>query len=660
MLRLFLLTAILMANMMTMSAAKKSSTVIDRIEPTDWFVGMKNPSVQLMVYGKGIRETEAVTTDYPGVTIDSLVRLDSPNYLLVYLNVKGAEAGTMTLKFEVKNEKGKVKSYTVPYVLKAREMEGKKRKGFDMSDVLYMLMPDRFAQGAGHNPQVKGMRAYKEDRTQPSLRHGGDLNGIREHLDYFNELGVTALWLTPVLENDSPDDERGYSTYHGYATTNYYRVDPRFGTNDDYRRLCDEAHKKGLKVVMDMIFNHSGFEHPWTQDMPTKDWLNLTPTPDPSRAGGEQNMLRTYGLKQYSIPSRAGGAGGGFHLTSYKLTPVKDPYASKVDMKETVDGWFVPTMPDLNQRNPHLMTYLIQNSKWWIETVGIDGIRMDTYPYADAKGMARWMKELDEEYPNFNTVGETWVTEPAYTAAWQKGSKLSKENSYLKTVMDFSFFDKLSQAKNEETDAWWNGLNRIYNSFVYDYLYADPTHVMAFIDNHDTDRFLGNGRDSLMLKQALALLMTVRRIPQLYYGTEIMMNGTKEVTDGNVRKDFPGGFPGDSHNAFTREGRTKQEQQMFSWLSRLLHWRQGNNVITKGTMTQFIPFNGIYVVARQYKGKTALTILNGTNKEAQMEVKRYQEVLGDVKRAKDVLTGRYFDVSQDLMLKPRQSLILEY
>jgi glycosidase len=405
--------------------------------------------------------------------------------------------------------------------------------------------------------------------------------------------------------------------------------------------LVSEAHKKGLKVVMDMIFNHSGFEHPWTSDMPTKDWLNLPEW-----------------LKESKGTSNPDGTS--FLQTSYKLTPVKDPYASKVDLKETVDGWFVPTMPDLNQKNPHLMTYLIQNSKWWIETVGIDGIRMDTYPYADAKGMARWMKELDEEYPNFNTVGETWVTEPAYTAACQKGSKLSKENSYLKTVMDFSFFDKLSQAKHEETDAWWQGLNRLYNSFVYDYLYVDPTHVMAFVDNHDTDRFLGNGRDTLMLKQALALLMTVRRIPQLYYGTEILMNGTKEVTDGNVRKDFPGGFPGDEHNAFTREGRTKAEQQMFSWLSRLLHWRKGNQLITKGSMTQFIPFNGIYVIARQYKGRTALTVLNGTNKPAQMEVKRYQEVIGDTKWAKDILTGRKFDLTKDVNLKQRQSLILEF
>ncbi|MBO4720580.1 MAG: glycoside hydrolase family 13 protein [Prevotella sp.] len=635
--RILLVTAILMANVMTMSAVKKP--VINRIEPTDWYVGLKNPSVQLMVYGPGIRDVADVTTDYPGVRIDSLVRLDSPNYLLIYMNVRDAQPGTMTLTF--KGEKvRKGGSEKVSYVLKAREKSGAERMGFTNADVLYMLMPDRFAQGANHPTQVKDMRTYKEDRTQPSLRHGGDLNGIREHLDYFNELGVTALWLTPVLENDSPDDERGYSTYHGYATTNYYRVDPRFGTNEDYKNLCDEAHAKGLKVVMDMIFNHSGFEHPWTHDMPSKDWLNLP-----------EWLVESGGT---SKPTAS------FQQTSYKLTPVKDPYASKVDLKETVEGWFVPTMPDLNQRNPHVMTYLIQNSKWWIETIGIDGIRMDTYPYADAKAMARWMKELDEEYPNFNTVGETWVTEPAYTAAWQKDSKLSEENTYLKTVMDFSFFDKLNQAKNEETDDWWNGLNRLYNSFVYDYLYPNPSSVMAFIENHDTDRFLGNGKDTLALKQALTLLLIVNRTPQLYYGTEVLMNGTKEVTDGNVRKDFPGGFPGDTHNCFTKEGRTKAEQSMFSWLSRLLHWRQGNEVITKGRQIQFIPYNGIYVVARQYKGKTALAVLNGTSKPATLDVSRYAEVIGSATRVKDILTNRTYDLSKNIELKPRQSLILEY
>ena len=613
---------------MTMSAAKVK-TVIDRIDPTDWFVGLKNPTVQLMVYGKNIAAVQDVTTDYPGAVVDSVVRLDSPNYLLVYMNLREAQPGTMTLAFD------KLK---VQYRLKQREKAGKDRHGFTNADVLYMLMPDRFAQGAGHNAQVKGMRAYKEDRTQPSLRHGGDLNGIREHLDYFLDLGVTALWLTPVLENDSPDTENGFSTYHGYATTDYYRVDPRFGTNDDYRRLCDEAHRKGLKVVMDMIFNHSGFEHPWTKDMPAKDWLN---TPEWLTQKGK------------------------YQQTSYKLTPVVDPYASKVDLKETTEGWFVPSMPDLNQHNPHLMRYLIQNSIWWIETVGIDGIRMDTYPYAYADAMAQWMKELDEEYPNFNTVGETWVTEPAYTAAWQKDSRLDcgMPNSYLKTVMDFAFFDRLSKAKNEETDGWWEGMNRIYGSFVYDYLYPNPSSVMAFIENHDTDRFLGNGRDTLALKQALALLLTVRRIPQLYYGTEVLMNGTKEVTDGNVRKDFPGGFPGDAHNAFTKEGRTQAENGMFNWLSRLLHWRKGNKTIVQGSQTQFIPYNGIYVIVRRSTAGTVMTVLNGTTKEAVLEVGRYAEVLDGSKslaRVKDVPTGRYYDLSKDLTMKPRQTLVLEF
>ena len=630
--RTFFLLA-LTAYMTTMSAAK---TVIDRIDPTDWFVGLKNPQVQLMVYGKDIAAVTDVTTDYPGVRIDSVVRLDSPNYLLVYMNLRDAKAGTMTLQF-----KGKKSKQKVDYRLKEREKSGDKRMGFTNADVLYMLMPDRFAQGKDHNPQIKGMRAYKEDRTQPSLRHGGDLNGIREHLDYFKELGVTALWLTPVLENDSPDDERGYSTYHGYATTDYYRVDPRFGTNEDYRRLCDEAHKQGLKVVMDMIFNHSGFEHPWTLDMPTKDWLNLPQWLKESKGTSDSR-------------------GTSFLQTSYKLTPVVDPYASKVDLRETTEGWFVSTMPDLNQHNPHLMRYLIQNSIWWIETVGIDGIRMDTYPYAYADAMAQWMKELDEEYPNFNTVGETWVTEPAYTATWQKDSKLAKQNSYLKTVMDFSFFDKLNQAKNEETDPWFDGLNRLYASFVYDYLYPNPSSVMAFIENHDTDRFLGEGCDTLALKQAMTLLLTVNRIPQLYYGTEVLMNGTKAVTDGNVRKDFPGGFPGDEHNCFTKEGRTKAEQQMFQWTSRLLHWRQGNKCITQGTQTQFIPFEGVYVIARQYQGKTALVVLNGTSKPATMKMARYAEVIGSAKRAKDVLTNRYYDLTKDLQLKARQSLVLEY
>ena len=637
-----LFIALLLGSTLTLNAAVKAVR-IDRIEPTDWFVGMHDPHLQLMVYGKDIK-TADVSTDYPGVSIDSLVRLDSPNYLLVYLNIKDAQPGTMTLTFA--NGKKKTK---VDYSLKAREMKGEDHRGFSNADVLYMLMPDRFASGRADNDQIKGLNEYKNDRSQPSLRHGGDLEGIRQHLDYFNDLGVTALWFTPVLENNSPD-RGGNSTYHGYATTNYYRVDPRFGSNDEYRRLCDEAHAKGLKIVMDMIFNHCGFEHPWVADMPTHDWFN---TPEWLTAADVTKVTS-------ATVHEAAGKDNRYLQTSYKLTPVVDPYASQVDMRETVDGWFVPTMPDLNQRLPWVMDYLIQNSIWWIETIGIDGIRMDTYPYADADGMARWMKRLYLEYPNFNTVGETWVTEPAYTAAWQKNSKIAKINSYLPSVMDFSFFEKINMAKNEETDDWWKGFNRIYNSFVYDYLYPNPSYVMAFIENHDTDRFLGDGRDTLALKQALALLLTVNRTPQLYYGTEVLMNGTKSVTDGNVRKDFPGGFPGDARSAFTAEGRTKAENAMFNWLRRLLHWRKGNEVITKGSQTHFIPVDGVYVVARQYKGRTVMTILNGTKTAKDLNTARYKEVIGTTTRAKDILTGRYHDLSGKVNLKPRQVIILDF
>ena len=602
---------------MTMGAQVK----IDRIEPTDWYVGMKDPSLQLMVYGKDIRSAD-VKIDYPGVKIDSLVRLDSPNYLLVYLNLDGAQPGTMKLQF---TNNGKKK--TVSYVLKQRAMAGADHRGFSNADVLYLLMPDRFANGNPKNDVVKGMRDQNCDRKYPSLRHGGDLAGIQQHLDYFKQLGVTALWFTPVLENDWPADKTQNSSYHGYATTNYYKVDPRFGTNDEYKQLIAECHKQGLKVVMDMIFNHCSDYHPWNIDMPSKDWFN-----NPH-----------YGLQ-----------------TSYKLTPVLDPYASKVDLAETVDGWFVPSMPDLNQRNPHVIKYLIQNSEWWIETADIDGIRMDTYPYADRDAMALWMKTLDKEYPNFNTVGETWVTEPPYTAAWQKDSKLQKKNSYLKTVMDFSFYDKINQAKREETDGWWNGLNRIYNSLCYDYLYANPSSVLAFLDNHDTDRFLGNTKDSTMLKQGLALLLTMNRTPQLYYGTEILLNGTKEVTDGNVRKDFPGGFPGDTHNCFTKEGRTAAENGMFDWTSKLLHWRQGNDVIAKGKQTQFIPYKGVYVIARQYNGKSVMTIINGTRSDNKLSVARYKEIIGSHTTAKDVITGASVDLTKDIPLTQRQSLIIEF
>lgn len=600
--------------------AAHAAVNIDRVEPTNWYAGMKNPSLQLMVYGKGIKQAN-VSTDYAGVKVDSVVRLDSPDYLLVYLNLQGAQPGTMKLNFE---QGGKKKQ--VNYEIKRRDMPGEARQGFTNADVLYMLMPDRFADGNVKNNVVKGMLDQRCVRTEPSLRHGGDLEGIRQHLDYFNELGVTALWFTPVLENDMPGGG-GHSSYHGYATTDYYKVDPRFGTNEDYRRLVDEAHQKGLKVVMDMIFNHCGSSHPWQINPPASDWFNQP----------------NYGLQ-----------------TSFKLTPCVDPYASEIDKRETEEGWFASSMPDLNQNNPHVATYLIQNSIWWVETVGINGIRMDTYPYAYAAPMARWMKQLNEEYPNFNTVGETWVTQPAYTAAWQKDSRLAKENSNLKTVMDFAFYEAMDSCKHETTDDWWRGFNRVYNTFVYDYLYTDVNHVMAFIENHDTDRFLGEGKDVNRLKQGLALLLTIKRIPQLYYGTEVLMNGVKKVTDGNVRKDFMGGFPGDERNCFTADGRTAAENEMFGWLSRLLHWRKGNDVIVNGTQTQFCPHNGVYVIARRHEGKTVMLMLNGLDKENKVDVKRYAELIGTTAEASNVLTGEKINLTTDIPIPTHGTLLIEF
>lgn len=600
--------------------AANAAVNIDRVEPTNWYAGMKNPSLQLMVYGKGIKQAN-VSTDYAGVKVDSVVRLDSPDYLLVYLNLQGVQPGTMKLNFE---QGGKKKQ--VNYEIKHRDMPGEARQGFTNADVLYMLMPDRFADGNVKNNVVKGMLDQRCVRTEPSLRHGGDLEGIRQHLDYFNELGVTTLWFTSVLENDMPSGG-GHSSYHGYATTDYYKVDPRFGTNEDYRRLVDEAHQKGLKVVMDMIFNHCGSSHPWQINPPASDWFNQP----------------NYGLQ-----------------TSFKLTPCVDPYASEIDKRETEEGWFVSSMPDLNQNNPHVATYLIQNSIWWVETVGINGIRMDTYPYAYAAPMARWMKQLNEEYPNFNTVGETWVTQPAYTAAWQKDSRLAKQNSNLKTVMDFAFYEAMDSCKHETTDDWWRGFNRVYNTFVYDYLYTDVNHVMAFIENHDTDRFLGEGKDVNRLKQGLALLLTIKRIPQLYYGTEVLMNGVKKVTDGNVRKDFMGGFPGDERNCFTADGRTAAENEMFGWLSRLLHWRKGNDVIVNGTQTQFCPHNGVYVIARRHEGKTVMLMLNGLDKENKVDVKRYAELIGTTAEASNVLTGEKINLTTDIPIPTHGTLLIEF
>lgn len=603
---------------------KATPFAIDRVDPPHWYVGMRNSTLQLMVYGKRLdRVTKVSVSPAQGVCITEMVRCDSPDYLLIYVDVAGAAPRFVNFSFHVNT-----KVYALSYELRQRDMEPTERHGFTSADVLYMLMPDRFSDGDSSTDVVCGMRDQRCDRSKPSLRHGGDLKGIENHLDYFTDLGVTALWLTPVLENDMPS-QNDSSSYHGYAITDYYRIDPRFGTNSTYRQLVDACHKYHLKMVMDMIFNHCGLFHPWLKNKPMADWFNH---PD-----CKHNYVQT----------------------NNRLTPVMDPYASQVDLDETVNGWFVPHMPDLNQRNRHVARYLVQTSKWWIEYAGIDGIRMDTYPYADYAAMAAWMKELKEEYPNFNVVGETWVTDSAYTAAWQKGSKCSiRGDSHLDVVMDFALFERIGWALHEETDGWFSGLNRVYHTLCYDYLYTDPSNVLAFVENHDTDRFLGDGSDILLLKQAYALLLTIPRIPQLYYGSEILMNGTKTKTDGDVRRDFYGGWSDDLVNCFNPVRRSLLQNEMYDYTRRLLHFRKSSRAVTEGSMTHFIPHDGVYVYVRSKDGERVMVILNGTSHSVNVDMSRYAEAVGDVQTGRDVVTRRRISLRGCLVMKGRESLVL--
>ena len=582
-------------------------------EPAFWWSGMKNPELQLMVYGENIASFRP-SVSYPGVKLKSSVALESPNYLLVYLDVENAQPGTFDITFT--KDKKQIK---MPYELKARKKDACKIKGFDSSDVLYLIMPDRFANGDPSNDNLVMKTAYKTDRNDPSARHGGDLAGIEKHLDYIEDLGVTAIWLNPVLENDMQG-----GSYHGYATTNYYRVDPRFGTNEDYVRLIDKTHAKGMRVVMDMIFNHCGSDHIWMKDVPSKDWFN--------------------NLDKYVE-------------TSHVKEVYFDPYASEYDTKRMVDGWFVPSMPDLNQRNPHVATYLIQNSIWWIEYSGVDGIRQDTYPYADYKMMVDWCNAIYREYPDYNIVGEAWMNQTMGTAFWQKDSKLNERgNTMLKSVMDFRLMGLSHSAFFGDA----GGMQALYEHLAYDYAYADIYNVLRFLDNHDTDRFLPAMPEKLdAFKQGIAFMLTIPGIPQLYYGTELLMNGTKQKGDGYIRLDVPGGWPGDAVNQFEASGRTDIQNEAWNYMQKLLKWRKGNEVIAKGKMKHFVPQNGVYVYARNLNGKQVVVIMNGNAKESVLPIDRYDEILKGYTSGKDVITGKVVSLQKELTLGAKDVLVLE-
>ena len=582
-------------------------------EPAFWWSGMKNPELQLMVYGENIASFRP-SVSYPGVKLKSSVALESPNYLLVYLDVENAQPGTFDITFT--KDKKQIK---MPYELKARKKDACKIKGFDSSDVLYLIMPDRFANGDPSNDNLVMKTAYKTDRNDPSARHGGDLAGIEKHLDYIEDLGVTAIWLNPVLENDMQG-----GSYHGYATTNYYRVDPRFGTNEDYVRLIDKTHAKGMRVVMDMIFNHCGSDHIWMKDVPSKDWFN--------------------NLDKYVE-------------TSHVKEVYFDPYASEYDTKRMVDGWFVPSMPDLNQRNPHVATYLIQNSIWWIEYSGVDGIRQDTYPYADYKMMVDWCNAIYREYLDYNIVGEAWMNQTMGTAFWQKDSKLNERgNTMLKSVMDFRLMGLSHSAFFGDA----GGMQALYEHLAYDYAYADIYNVLRFLDNHDTDRFLPAMPEKLdAFKQGIAFMLTIPGIPQFYYGTELLMNGTKQKGDGYIRLDVPGGWPGDAVNQFEASGRTDIQNEAWNYMQKLLKWRKGNEVIAKGKMKHFVPQNGVYVYARNLNGKQVVVIMNGNAKESVLPLDRYDEILKGYTSGKDVITGKVVSLQKELTLGAKDVLVLE-
>jgi glycosidase len=587
------------------------------IEPAFWWSGMEETELQLMVSRKDIAGyTPSVSSK--DVVIKETVRLSSPNYLVIYLDIANSRPETFELSFT----KGEQK-INIPYELKARNPKRKQIKGFDSSDVLYLIMPDRFANGDPSNDHIPMRMPYKVDRKDPNARHGGDLKGISDRLGYLDDLGVTAIWLNPVLENDM---EGG--SYHGYATTDYYRVDPRFGSNEEYAGLIADAHSKGMKVVMDMIFNHCGSDHPWMKDVPSKDWFN--------------------NLDKYV-------------QTSHMKEVYFDNYASEYDRKAFTDGWFVPTMPDLNQRNRHVAKYLIQNSIWWIEYSGVDGIRQDTYPYADYDRMIDWCNAIEKEYPDYNIVGEAWLNNPIGTAFWQKHSKLnSGKDTQLKTVMDFRFMGLSHSAFSEETGEWKGGLHGIYDHMTYDFIYPDIYHVLRFLDNHDTDRFLKELPSDLSgWKQGITFLLTMPGIPQLYYGTELLMHGTKQRSDGDIRLDVPGGWPGDKQDQFTANGRSTLQNEAFGFLQKLLKWRKGNAVLAQGKMKHYVLQKGVYVYERYLNDQSVWVLMNGTSKGTEIDLARYAESVRGRQTAKDILSGKQVSLGDKLTLSPKQIYILE-
>ena len=591
---------------------------ISHLEPPFWWVGMKNSLLQILVHGQDISRLQPVI-QYQGVTIEEIVRTENPNYIFMYLNIsEAAQPGN----FEIRFNSAKKTEIVFNYELKERREGSTTRNGYDNSDVMYLITPDRFANGNPQNDSVEG-KLEKPNRQYEGGRHGGDIQGIANSLDYIQKMGYTAIWVNPVLENDMP----AYS-YHGYAATDFYNIDQRFGSNQEYVQLSKLAHEKGIKMIMDLILNHCGSEHWFVKDPPTKDWINFD---------------------------------GQYVNTNHRRNTIQDIHASEYDRKKFSDGWFVRTMPDMNQRNRLFADYLIQNSIWWIEYADLDGIRMDTYPYPDKNFMADWTCAVMNEYPGFNIVGEEWVNNPAIVSYWQRG-KVNHDGytSCLPGLMDFPNQEALVQGLRDKERTFGNGFVVMYEKLALDFLYPNPDNLVIFPDNHDVDRFYTQiGEDFDLYKMGMAWIATMRGIPQIFYGTEILMSNTgSNGNHGIIRSDFPGGWEGDEVNAFTGEGLTTTQAEAQKYMQRLLNWRKNKKVIHDGKLMQFAPEDGIYAYFRYDEKEIVMVVFNKNDQKTTINTAKFDELLKGYSKGKNVIDNQVYQMN-DFSVPARSVLILE-
>jgi glycosidase len=634
--QLFLLTFILVFSCkneevkITIADVSISNTSLERVEPTNWWVNFKDTSLQLLVKENNIGNSTP-SISYDGVSIEKVHKAKSQNYLFIDLKIdKNTKAGKFDIIFTFNDDTKK----THTYELEERQKPAEDYKGFDSSDAIYLITPDRFANANETNDINQNLKEITIDRTDGYKRHGGDLQGITNHIDYIAELGFTTVWPTPVLTNDMQS-----GSYHGYAITDYYQVDPRFGTLEDYKKLADKLREKDMKLIMDQVANHCGLEHWWMKDLPFEDWVN--------------------NQKNYEDNINAWGNDKNIN-SNHRRTTNQDSYAAEIDRKGNNEGWFVFTMPDLNQRNPFMAKYIIQNSIWWIETLGLGGIRQDTYPYPDKEFMANWAGSIMNEYPNFAIVGEEWSYNPLLVGYWKKGAK-NKDGyeSNLKSAMDFPMQKAIVEGIKEE-ETWGTGLVKLYEGLANDFHYTTPKDMMVFLDNHDEHRvFTALNEDATTTKMGLSYMLMLPRIPQIYYGTEILMDDTANPGDhGLIRTDFPGGFKDDKINAFTGEGLSSEKIEMQNFVSKVLNYRKNSLAIHEGKTIHFAPFMGTYFLYRIKDDETVVHIINKNKEPITIDLKRYAEVGLEGKILKNIISGDEFVWGNEIELTEKGSIIL--